>query len=81
MLTLYMRPLCPYCIKVLKTAHELGIVFELKNIANPEYAAELRTRGGKQQVPYLVDADRSIEMYESEDIVAYLTNQYSKARV
>ena len=39
------------------------------------------TRGGKQQVPYLIDEARGIEMYESEDIVDYLREHYANGHV
>jgi glutaredoxin len=76
MLTLYMRPTCPYCHEVIAAAQELGIELEEKNVADPEVLAELLERGGKPQVPYLVDAERDVEMYESEDIIAYLQEHY-----
>ncbi len=77
MLTLYVKTGCPFCIKVLNTGKELGIVFEEKNIADDLGAAELIARGGKRQVPYLVDTERNIEMYESGDINAYLRENYA----
>ena len=78
MLTLYVKTGCPYCLKVLETGEELGITFEEKNIANDAVAAELVARGGKRQVPYLVDDDNDVEMYESADIAAYLRERYPK---
>ncbi|MDP2665054.1 MAG: glutathione S-transferase N-terminal domain-containing protein [bacterium] len=78
MLTLYVKTGCPYCIKVLNTGKELGISFEEKNIADDAVAAELIKRGGKRQVPYLIDSEKSVEMYESDDIVAYLRENHSK---
>lgn len=76
MLTLYMRPTCSYSTDVLHAANALELSLELKNIANPEHAKELIARGGKQQVPYLVDEERGVEMYESRDIIAYLKKEY-----
>lgn len=78
MLILYVKTGCPYCIKVLNTGEELGVTFEGKNIADDAVAAELIKRGGKRQVPYLVDSERGIEMYESADIDAYLREHYAK---
>ena len=52
--------------------------FEEKNIADDAVAAELIARGGKRQVPYLIDDERNIEMYESADIDKYLRVQYPK---
>lgn len=69
---LYVKTGCPYCHKVLDAAHTLGIAFEERNIADDAVAAELVTRGGKRQVPYLVDDKHGVEMYESDDIVTYL---------
>ncbi|HUY05222.1 MAG TPA: glutaredoxin domain-containing protein [Candidatus Paceibacterota bacterium] len=77
MLTLYVKTGCPFCHKVLDVADALGVTFDEKNIADDAIAAELIARGGKRQVPYLVDTDRTIEMYESDDIVAYLRAYYA----
>ena len=78
MLTLYVKTGCPFCRKVLDTGEELGVTFEEKNIADDTVAAELVARGGKRQVPYLIDSERNIEMYESGDIDAYLREFYAK---
>lgn len=78
MLTLYVKTGCPFCAKVLATGAELGISFDEKNIADDAVAAELIKRGGKRQVPYLVDSERNVEMYESGDIDAYLRANYPK---
>lgn len=71
-LILYEKTGCPYCIKVKNFAQEKEIEFELRNIADQSIAEELIKRGGKRQVPYLVDVDNAVEMYESDDIVDYL---------
>lgn len=76
MLTLYVKTGCPFCHKVLDTGRELGISFDEKNIADGAVAAELIARGGKRQVPYLVDSERNSEMYESADISEYLRGHY-----
>ncbi len=77
MFTLYVETGCPYCAKVLQTIDELGISVEQKNIADSGVSEELIARGGKRMVPYLVDSDRDTEMYESDDIVAYLKEHHS----
>lgn len=77
MLILYVKTGCPFCHKVLDMAAEHGIALEEKNIADEVVAAELVARGGKRQVPYLVDGERGVEMYESGDIVAYLREHYA----
>lgn len=72
MLTLYMRPGCPYCAKVFQAAEELGVTFEERNVYDPAVSEELMARGGKRQVPYLVDSDAGVEMYESDRIIEHL---------
>lgn len=79
MLTLYVKTGCPFCHKVLDAGEDLGVTFEQKNIADDAVAAELVARGGKRQVPYLVDSERGVEMYESDDIVQYLREHYAHA--
>lgn len=78
MLTLYVKTGCPFCHKVLDVGRELNLSFDEKNIADDAVAAELVKRGGKRQVPYLVDSERGVEMYESGDISDYLRAQYPK---
>ncbi|MBI1956846.1 MAG: glutathione S-transferase N-terminal domain-containing protein [Candidatus Niyogibacteria bacterium] len=72
MLILYVKTRCPFCEKVLRRARELGIALKEHNIAEPRYLEELMQKGGKRQVPFLVDEERAVSMYESDDIVRYL---------
>ena len=70
---LYYKPTCPYCVKVLDFANEHGISFELRDIvADDAHAEALIARGGKRQVPYLIDEANGVEMYESNDIIEHL---------
>ena len=78
MLTLYVRTGCQYCAKVLAVGEELGIEFDQRNVADPAIAEELIKRGGKKQMPYLVDADAGVEMYESDAIIDYLHENFGK---
>ncbi|MFT5036671.1 MAG: glutaredoxin 3 [Candidatus Azotimanducaceae bacterium] len=78
MLTLYYKPTCPFCQKVLSEAETLGVKLNLKDISSDEVIAqELIDKGGKQMVPYLVDEEKGVSMYESNDIVAHLTEHYA----
>jgi len=77
MLTLYVKTGCGFCAKVLRAGEELGLTFNLKNVADPAISAELAARGGKRQMPYLVDEERGKEMYESDDIVEYLHQTFT----
>lgn len=77
MLILYVKSGCEFCHKVLNFAARNNIALEQKDIyADPSIANELIDRGGKRQVPYLVDTTKNVEMYESDDIVEYLQNNY-----
>ena len=78
MLTLYYKPGCPYCRRVLATISRLELDPDLKDINEAVYAEELDARGGKLQVPYLIDSDTDTEMYESDVIIAYLEERFEK---
>lgn len=74
-LALYMRPSCPYCLKVQSFCDNQNLVVALKNIAEGEHLEALMTGGGKRQVPCLkITTDDGVEfwMYESLDIINYL---------
>jgi glutaredoxin 3 len=75
-LTLYVKTGCPYCAKVLQAGEELGITFDIKNVADEGISEELIARGGKKQMPYLVDEANKVEMYESDDIIDYLHQHF-----
>ena len=77
MLTLYVKTGCPFCAMVIHKLEDLELAYEEKNIAEQEIADELVERGGKRQVPYLVDTDAELEMYESGDIVKHLDVRYA----
>ncbi len=72
MLILYTKTGCPFCEKVLSAAGKLGITFHERNIADEKNLKELMEKGGKRQVPFLIDEERGVSMYESDDIVKYL---------
>ena len=59
-------------------AENLGVDFDLKDIESDDaIAAELVEKGGKRQVPYLVDTDKDVAMYESNDIIEYIRDNYA----
>lgn len=76
MITLYTKTGCPYCAKAIASFNEHGVPFAEKNIADEHVADELVREGGKRQVPYMIDGD--VRMYESGDIVTYITATYGK---
>ncbi len=79
MLTLYFKPNCAFCRRVQAVIDRMQLQVEMKDVESDEaFAAELESRGGKRQVPYLVDAAAGVEMYESDDIVTHLQTTYGK---
>jgi glutathione S-transferase len=75
-LTLYVEKGCFLCAKVLITGAVLDLDFKKRDIGDPAISAELAARGGKVLVPYLVDENAKVEMYESDAIVNYLESTY-----
>lgn len=71
MLELFIMETCPYCKKVMAYFDENGIEYRKIDIANKEYEEALIKIGGKRQVPFMIDKDRNIQMYESDDIIEY----------
>ena len=70
-LELFMKPTCPYCIKVMNFMEDNSIAIPLRDIeADEEAAKTLISVGGKRQVPCLfIDGQ---PLYESDDIIAWL---------
>jgi glutathione S-transferase len=71
---------CPFCRKV----REALSILDLDAFVYPcpkggtRYRVEVERRGGRQMFPYLVDPNTGKEMYESDDILAYLFQQYGR---
>jgi glutathione S-transferase len=76
-LTLYNMEGSPYCRKVREALSELALPYVVRNVpkGSPK-RDELVRRGGKMQVPYLVDPNTGRELYESDTITAYLDAEY-----
>lgn len=80
LLQLYNFEASPYCRKVRETLNELNLDHVVRNVAKGSTRRpELVSRGGRMMVPYLVDPNHGIELYESEEIVAYLNRTYGGA--
>lgn len=77
MYTLYVKEGCPYCGRVIDWARDNDVALNFKDIADDAVAQELIDRGGRRMVPYLVDEEEAVEMYESADIITYLNAKKS----
>lgn len=81
MIRLYMMEGCPYCLKVRQAVSKLKLVegkdFQYVPAGRGDKGRlEVIQMGGMSQVPFMVDG--KIQMYESEDIIAYLEKKFSK---
>jgi len=86
-LHLYQAEGCPYCKAVRAFCSSNGISITLHT---PRTPGSMLTQGrvvdeedyetlkdhGKDQIPLLIDEDRDEALYESDDIIAYLEDQY-----
>ena len=72
MLELFILETCPYCKKVMNFLDSENMHYSKIDISNKENEEALIRIGGKRQVPFLIDKDRNIQMYESDDIIEYL---------
>jgi glutathione S-transferase len=82
-LELYEFEACPYCRKVREalTMLDLQAMIYPCPKKGPRFRKQVVAKGGKAQFPYLVDPNTGEEMYESDDIVAYLYDNYGNGRV
>jgi glutathione S-transferase len=78
MLELYSFEASPYCRIVREALSSLEIPYLLHNVAKGSPSRDaFVARSGKMQVPYLVDPNTGVEMFESAAIVAYLNETYA----
>lgn len=79
MLKLYTYEHCPYCEKVRRAFAEMEIDYdEIDAERGTNGSLQLLELGGKQQVPFLVDEEEGIFMYESDDIISYARARFKK---
>jgi glutathione S-transferase len=82
-LELYEFEACPYCRKVREALSVLDLEAMIYPCPKdgPRFRPEATRRGGKAQFPFLVDPNTGKELYESDDIVTYLFDQYGDGGV
>jgi len=69
-LTLYYKPTCPFCQKVISYMDRHNIVTPLEDVSDPEQREVLISIGGKPQVPCLIIDGRPL--YESDAIIEWM---------
>ncbi|WOL01253.1 hypothetical protein Cni_G09969 [Canna indica] len=81
-LQIYEFEACPYCRRVREAMTELDLTVEVYPCpkGSLRHRELVRSIGGKEQFPFLVDLNTGVSMYESSDIVKYLFQQYGQGR-
>lgn len=79
-LELYEKEACPFCRKVREALSTLDLDAKIHPCPKGGFLfrKQLVERGGKEQVPLLIDPNTSEKMYESDTIVKYLFNKYGE---
>lgn len=84
MLELYQAEGCGYSEMVREKLTDLGLSYIIHNprtargeTRNDQTHEQLMRLGGDDQIPFLVDQQRGVTMYESDDIIEYLEEYYS----
>ena len=73
---LYYKKSCPFCQKVLRFMEANHLMMDTRETTQPGNQNDLVRIGGKKQVPCLVINGKPL--YESDDIVAYLRENFVK---
>ncbi|XP_050940080.1 uncharacterized protein LOC103486617 isoform X2 [Cucumis melo] len=60
---------------------DLDILFYPCPRNGPNFRPKVLQMGGKQQFPYMVDPNTGVSMYESDDIIKYLVQNYGDGNV
>ncbi len=78
-LELYSFEASPFCRLVREVLCSLEISYRLVNVAkgSPSRAAFVE-RSGRMMVPWLVDPNSGVELFESEEIIRHLHEQYAE---
>lgn len=74
----FVRENCSFSKAVLDRIDALKLTVTKKYIEDPVVAQELIARGGRLQVPFLVDEGNDAEIYDSELILHYLDEHYGE---
>jgi glutathione S-transferase len=78
-LELYGYEASPFCRIVRECLSSLELRYRLHNVARGSARRdEFIERSGRMMVPYLVDPNTGVEMFESADIVRYLEDTYAR---
>lgn len=74
MFDLFILETCPYCQKVMNFMKEKNIKYHKFDTMINDNVLRLLSLGRKDQVPFLYNEDTNEKIYESDEIIKYLTN-------
>lgn len=81
LLVLYEFEACPFCRKVREVLTELDLDYVCYPCARgSRHRERVRALGGREQFPFLVDANVALTLYESEAIITHLVERYGSGR-
>lgn len=75
MIILYTKDNCGYCDNVKKAFSERRVVYEERNIKNPEYLKEAQSHSART-MPFMYDTTSNTAIQESDEIIDY-ASEYS----
>jgi len=73
---------CPFCRKVREAVVwlDLDVEFYPCPQGGPNFREYVKNTGGKSMFPYMVDDNSGVSMYESDDIIDYLYDNYGPGK-
>ena len=78
-LELFSYEASPFCRIVRECLSSLELRYRLRNVARGSASRDaFIARSGRMMVPYLVDPNTEVEMFESADILRYLEDTYAR---
>jgi len=78
-LILYEYDASPFCKRVRETINLLDLTVEYRPCPGARQSAfsrEMLEKSGRQTIPYLIDPNTGVEMFESDDQIQYLLDTY-----
>ncbi|KAL3681077.1 hypothetical protein R1sor_024033 [Riccia sorocarpa] len=74
---------CPFCRKVreIVSVLDIDVLYYPTPKNGPNFRPKAIQMGGKKQFPYMVDPNTGVSMYESDDIIKYLTEKYGDGSI
>jgi glutathione S-transferase len=82
-LILYEYDASPFCKRVRETINLLDLTVEFRpcpGARQGQFSQELYARTGRRTVPYLIDPNNGVEMFESGAIIEYLLETYGPSK-